>query len=120
MVRGREPRGLRKIAVFCDEMHFHLSLTKRTASNVGKRSRPLACSCGQQEDVGAGDRCTSSWSMGTYRVTIRTIVLLPSVGPSVQDVVSFFAAGSKVESLFKIARQAGVARIRARLPTVLR
>lgn len=57
---------------------------------------------------------------GTYRVAIRTNVLLPSVGPAVQDVVSFFAAGSKVESLFKIARQAGVARIRARLPTVLR
>lgn len=56
---------------------------------------------------------------GTYRVAIRTNVLLPSVGPAVQDVVSFFAAGSKVESLFKISRQAGVARIRARLATVL-
>lgn len=48
---------------------------------------------------------------------IKDKCLLPSVGPAVQDVVSF-AAGSRVESLFKIARQAGVARIRARLATV--
>lgn len=111
--------GLRKIAVFCDEMHFHLSLTKRTASNVGKRSRHLVCSCGQEEDIGTRDRCTSSWSLARIewpsaqmsscrRLDHRFKMWFP------------FAAGSKVESLFKISRQAGVARIRARLAAVLR
>lgn len=102
--------GLRKIAVFCDEMHFHLSLTKRTASNVGKRSRPVVCSCGQQEAIGTGVRI--EWPSGQMSCCRRLDQRFKKWFP-------FFAAGSKVESLFKISRQAGVARIRARLATVL-
>lgn len=60
--------------------------------------------------VAYADECLLSiWQSGQ-------IVFCPWVGPAVRDAVS--AAGSKVESLFKMVRQAGVARIRTRAATV--